>query len=268
MPVSIESLSEKPFQALEALAKYRYLTAKQLVMLGIAASETVARDHVLSKLEKGRKPFAKAHNPGRFIGFGQLPYIHYLTEHGANALAEYYRIPITNIIYPKGGVQFQRDILHRIGVIDCAIRFVQWAQANNIEIDTLDCYFDKIGSQRLGGQVSATRINRPNGDFIEPDLIFVVRENDQPLIYAIEYHRYPDTKRITDQLIKHAQVLKEGGIAQKYNLNISNYVISVHDTTRGSVEKRVQQSPEVNILSQVCRFFDLGEVREHGFGGL
>ena len=252
--MNIETLSEKQFQALESLATYRYLTAKQFVALGVAASVTVARDHILPRLEKGRKPFAKAHNPGRHIGFGQLPYIHFLTEHGANALAEYHRIPVADIIYPKGGVQFQRDIHHRIGVIDCHIQFRQWAESQDIELTIADMYFDKVGSQRFGGQTSRTHVKMDNGNFIEPDAIFGYRQNEQDYLYALEYHRTPDVGRIVEQLLKHAECLKQGAIAKKYGLQVSNYVLSVHDTTKEAVVKRLGNYSEFQVVREAFVF--------------
>jgi len=58
--MSFTALPENPHRALEALAIHRYLTAKQLVDLGIAASPTVARDHILNRhLKMGRYPLVK-----------------------------------------------------------------------------------------------------------------------------------------------------------------------------------------------------------------
>ncbi len=227
----IASLSEKQLQALEALSTYRYLTAQQLVDLNIASSTTNARDQIFSKLETGRQPLAKAHNAGRFIGYGQLPYIHYLTKYGAIALAEYYRVPLEKIIYPKGGVQFQRDIFHRIKVIDYHIKFRQWAKQHGYRITIADMYFDKIGSQRQGGQVSKTKVILSDGSFIEPDAILGIQHQGQDSIYVLEYHRHTDKKRVAQQLSKVRQAIdSDGAINRKYQVNTRPLLLSISAT--------------------------------------
>lgn len=154
-----------------------------------------------------------------------MPYIHCLTQYGAQVLADYRRVSVDTIIYPKGGMQFQRDIFHRIKVIDYHIRFRQWAQAQGIELSIADLYFDKVGSQRRGGQVSKTRVDLVDGSFIEPDVIFGFRHKGQDFVYVLEYHRTSDTKRIATQITSLKNALP--AISTQYQLSVTPYILSI-----------------------------------------
>ena len=225
----IVHLSEKQFLALKALATYRYLTAKQFVKLNIANTDAQARDQILVKLLAGCKPLAKVHNPGRYIGYGQLPYIYCLTKHGAQALADYRRVSIDEIIYPKGGVQFQRDIFHRIKVIDCHIKFRQWAEAQGIHLTIADMYFDKVGSQKRGGQVSRSRVDLDDGSYIESDAIFGFKHKGQDFLYVLEYHRTQDSKQISRQLERYKQLRTINAISEKYKILTHQIILSIKE---------------------------------------
>ena len=54
--------------------------------------------------------------------------------------------------------------------------------------------------------------------------------NDQNFFYAYEIHRTPDTKRITEQLIRHAKVIQEGSLIKQYNASRAHHLLSIHDT--------------------------------------
>ncbi len=258
----IESLSEKPFQALCALATYRYLTARQFVDLGIAATPAVARDSVLHKLERHHAPLAKAYNLGRWIGYGQLPYIHYLTKRGATELTKYLKVPIDQIHYPTGGVQFSRDIFHRMGVIDCHIRLQQWAKRNHIVVSVADLYFDR--QRKVKTAAARTRLYLDKHEFIEPDGVFGFKKGGQAIFFVLEYHYFPDTGRIIDQLMKHMEVLTLGIVAQKYNIQQPHFVLSVYN--KEATMKRVQQGllklPEFRNFSKGFLFNTLERLKQ------
>ena len=123
----IKTLPNEPRQALEALAMFRFVTTQQFVRLGIGASDTVVRDYVLNRLEKRVRPLAKSKKLGRW-----LPKIHYMTQYGALELAEMYKLPIEEISYPKGQVQFSEMFArHRFAQIDFHIGLRQWAHTRN-----------------------------------------------------------------------------------------------------------------------------------------
>jgi len=256
-------LSERPHQALEALATYRYLTAKQLVSLGIAASPTVARDHVLSKLKQGRYPLVKTKDFGRWPGYGRLPHIHYLSPRGVKYLAEVNAVPEKSIRYPKGGVQFTRDLFHRIAVIDCHIAIRKWAEQQGYEITHAALYFDKHGAQRGQGQVCDTRLELGNMGIIEPDGIFVLRRDEFVVPLILEVHRYPDSKRIAEQLSKHGYGIHIGALNAIYSLGVSPIILSVHEQEYSmlSAQKRLRDAPGFEPFSQGFVFNTVDQVK-------
>lgn len=244
--MSFTALPENPHRALEAFAIHRYLTAKHLVDLGIAASPTVARDHILKRhLKLGRYPLVKTKDFGRWPGIGRIPHIHYMTERGAKYLREFSDDPETPIRFPKGGVQFTRDVFHRIAVIDCHIAIRKWAEANGYEITLTALYYDKQGAQRGRGQICDTRLEIGNMGFIEPDGIFCLKKDDFELPVILEVHRFPDTGRITEQLNKHGFALHLRAMKNKYSLSKDPILLSVHEHkhTMLSTQKRLTEAP-------------------------
>jgi len=238
--MTFDVLPENPHRALEALSIYRYLTARQLVDLGIAASDTVARDHVLRHLKKGRFPLVKSKDFGLWPGYGRLPHIHYLTPRGAKYVADHRGVSVNEIRYPKGGVQYLKDFFHRLATIDCHIAIRNWAKDNELEVQFSHHYFDKTGSQRRTptGQKSHTRLDLHNGSYIEPDVLLCLTKADYTLPLALEVHKFPDTKRIAEQLQRNALAIYQNSMAVKYGLDVSNIVLSVHQDAK--TMKRVQ----------------------------
>lgn len=226
MSVIIQSLSVKPTEALMALSIYRFLTVKQFVKLGIGASEASVRKNILPKLHRSRKPLAKKRKLGR-----TLPDVHYLTEHGVKYLAQVYKLPVEAFPYPKGQVQFgEMFARHRFAQIDFHIGFRQWADSlDDVEILFTDMDFDIIGSRRQGTFTKKTEIRLPNDATpIVPDGIFGVNINGEPRIYILEVHRKTETKAVSEQLKRYIDVLETGAVAEKYGLEVSPLICSVH----------------------------------------
>jgi len=226
MNTIIQSLPPKPTEALMALSIYRFLTVKQFVRLGIGASEASVRKNILPKLHRSRKPLAKKRRLGQF-----LPEVHYLTEHGAKYLAEAYKQPLEAFPYPKGQVQFGEIFArHRFAQVDFHIGFRQWADSRpDVEILFTDMDFDIIGSRRQGTFTKKTEIIFPNSTTpIVPDGIFGVEINGVPRIYILEVHRTTETKTVTNQLTRYMEVLENGAVASKYELQTSPLICSVH----------------------------------------
>ncbi len=88
-------------------------------------------------------------------------------------------------------------------------------------------YFDKIGSQKHGGQVSRTRVDLIDGSYIEPDAIFGFRYREQDFLYVLEYHIMQDKRQIEKQLIIHKESLDSGEIPRKYGMVTTQFVLSL-----------------------------------------
>lgn len=256
-------LPENPHRALEALAVYRYLTAKQLVRLGVAASVTVARDHVLKKLKAGRYPFIGTKDFGRWPGYGRIPHVHYLTPRGVKYLAEVSGVPESSIKYPKGGVQFTRDLFHRLGTIDGYIALRTWAEANDYEISRADLYFDKTKGTRGQNQVCASRLELGPRGIIEPDGIFILTQGETKVPFILEFHHSDNTTRIAQQLNNHAYGIYLGALRQKYGIAINPIILSVyeHEAVMLSVMKRLRDAEGFDAFIKGFVFNTIARVR-------
>ncbi len=256
-------LSERPHQALEALAIYRYLTVKQLVQLGIAASENVARDHVLKKLKSGRYPLVGVKDFGRWPGYGRLPHVHYLTPRGVKYLAQANGVPESSIRFPKGGVQFTRDLFHRLGTIDIHIALRLWAAANDYEISRADLYFDKEAGSRSVAKVCATRLDLQDRGMIEPDGIFILKRGNQVIPLIVEMHHSDNTARIAQQLNNQAYGIYIGALQKKYACSVNPIVLSVYDKAHimPFVQKRLREAEGFDAYMQGFIFNTLERVR-------
>ena len=52
--------------------------------------------------------------------------------------------------------------------------------------------------------------------------------NGAPRIYILEVHRKTETKVVTEQLRRYMEVLETGAVAEKYDLEVSPFICSVH----------------------------------------
>lgn len=241
------TLSNQQQNVLEVLACFKYLTIQQMLILGVSKNYNSLRNYTLSRL-MNRKAI-KGHDFGWIPQVGRLAKIYYLTPTGAELLAEALRIDSSEIEYPKGGVQFSRDYLHRIHFINFHIYFREWIKETKSELDFFQSYFDKIGSQRAGKvrSTAKTRVQLKGKTFI-PDGITRYQEPNQgkSRLVIIEIHNGVHSKRITEQLVQHMEALQEGLFSHKYGHGVANFVLSIHEheSTLKSVKNRLMNRAE------------------------
>ena len=236
--MSFDLISPSQQDALEALALYRFLTVKQFVRLGISKSESSLRNNTLHDLKSRRYKSPVTGKTGNAIvaadlgRWQKLPFVHHLTEVGADLLADLWKVAPSEVPYPVGGAQFGKQFFHRIAQVDFHIAVRLWAKANDAEIHLADMDFDKIGAQRTGGMVAKTKVQIDQHSFIIPDGIFGLVANDTPFLFALEVHDETDTGYIVRQLMRHGNALMNGSLAKKYHQETSNFVLSVMEETR------------------------------------
>jgi len=252
----MKSLTQQQQRCLEALACFRYLTAHQLINLGVSKNINSLRDKTLTRLVNHRSAFIKSHDFGWIPQYGRLAKIYFLTKNGANLLADVLRIDPDTIIYPKGGIQFSSDYLHRTRFIDVQIAFRRWAEQTQHEILFFHRYFDKIGSQRAGEVKSTakTRVllrrtvytEQQTHVFIPDGLTQYQDATGNRRLLAIELHNGTHSQRITEQLLNHLEALAQGLFSEKYHYQKANFVLSIHEhqSTLDSVRKRLIARPE------------------------
>ena len=249
------NLTQQQQSVLEALAEFRYLTAHQMLDMGISKNIRSLRNNTLNRLINTHRKAIKSHDFGWIPQRGRLARVYYLTGYGTELLADVLRIDPASIEYPKGGIQFSSDYTHRINYIDFHIAFKRWAEKENKDVDFFYSYFDKVGSQRAGKvrSTAKTRVlltrtvykQQDEKPFI-PDVLTRYQDGDKSRLVAIEIHNGTHSKRITHQLLEHLEAIEQGIFSHKYEHAKANFVLSVHEnqSTLDSVKRRLMERPE------------------------
>lgn len=262
------SIPDSNLKVLESLHTYKFLTVPQFVRLGVNThAQSVQR--TLRRFKQYRKPFIGKKDFGFIAGVGNLHSVYYLTRHGAALLAEYYRVDISEINYPKGVPDFSKDYFHRWYTVDVHIAFRQWAKKAGTDIEFFHTYFDHTGSNRAGGRKGRlrprTKIDLADGSFV-PDAIYLAISPDGKKHFAVvEVHNGKDTGRFLQQMEKHALALHTGAVAEAYGLALNNRVrwVFEHEATMKAAMRRIQQEARFTPLRDWVDFNTVERIREN-----
>ena len=140
------ALPDSNLQVMEQLHTYRFLTAPQLLRLGVASHVNSLR-RTLRRFETARK-YVDWAEFGVLPQIGRLPRVYYLTERGARYLAEAWRVEPAEINYPRGVKLFSRDYFHRGATIDFHIELRRFAAQYGLTVEVFHSYFDTAGANR------------------------------------------------------------------------------------------------------------------------
>lgn len=236
---AFELISPVRYKALEALAKFRYMTARQFVAAGLSHSEGSVMRKILPPLyRRARGKLIDFMELGFSPGRGCLPRVYFLTKHGAQIIADFERCDIADISFPEGGMQYVRDFEHRKAYIDAVIAFHRWIEASGGEIIAERHYFDSTGSNRRGTTAHAqTRLELSDG-FIVPDGLAYFEAFGKRRAVAVEVHRHTDAKRCAEQLAKHMQAIRERRVMDHFGHDTGSLVFSI--TTDEALSERIR----------------------------
>lgn len=233
---------------LKQLAHYKFLTASQLVTLGVGYKTRVWEG--LKELEElGLTKHAQYATVTRKRG--QADRIHFLTKKAVKVLVEELGYKENQVRYPRSiNSIFKSDYFHRISTINTWIVIEQWAKAKNFEISFFHTYFDKIGSQRnqeeTGILHSVTKIEFGDGHFIQPDAIFSYQKVDRKIkLWIVEVWNGNNTTLIIDRLKELKDAIFQGIPSDKYNLQIATRVINTFEFEGNmkAVIEKLRQDP-------------------------
>lgn len=130
--------------------------------------------------------------------------LHYLTPKGATTVADFLRVDLEGVKYPKStNTLVKNDFVHRIKTIDLRIAYDEWIANTLFEPLFFDTYFDSVGSQKKqesGFLKSKTRVDLSNGDFIDPDALFGYDDTEGVRLFVLEVANGHDTQRIVKQI--------------------------------------------------------------------
>lgn len=264
-------LTELDFVILAHLAKYTYLSHRQLLDLTETKSLKYVerRTRTLSQTPTERKPCVGVMKYPVSPRFGKIQYIYYLTQWGLQTLTEHDpEFDASQCHIVKRPNPFYRDYHHRFQTISSHITISKMLERQfpHLEIDFWHAYFQKTGSQRSPGKPlhAKTRIAFDEDHFMIPDVIFHLRKQESEkmgLLVALEVSRGQDLKRILRQMMKHAHGLRMGAIGKKYGLPIGHKVLFVFE--RESLLQSVMVAiPETPSLLALADYFFLTSFTE------
>ena len=248
-------MKESQIKLLEKLAQYKYLTTSQMHRLGILKHKQ-GLYQILRELKDSSKSKIDFKNFGIAPGIGKLESFYFLTKHGIDFLIndlEYedeIKAPIGN------SSLFARDYFHRKYTVDFYIYLDSFLNENNGHIDFLDYYFDKVGNNRVNGNLRAkNKIDlNAEGSYIIPDIVTQFKARDNDFLFLFEQHNGKDTKKLIKQLYNHLLVLEQGSASTKYKFHKSNRVVVVFEFE--SIKKAtMKRLSELETFKPFNKFF-------------
>jgi hypothetical protein len=127
-------ISEKQIQILKELSKYKYLTATQMVDLGISSSiitvrwciRTLKKNELINQTSYGG--IIQKNGKSQSVKFENL---NFLDKNGVKFLQE---ANFDNIKHPKDyKLKFSNDYLHRVLIVSTCINFEKWRKEKDIK---------------------------------------------------------------------------------------------------------------------------------------
>ena len=219
----MKTITETQLRILERLNDYRFLTAEQMQKMGIAKHiHTIY--NAIRGLRKGGKHYVDVVEFGTRPEIGRLPRLTFLTQYGAELLAEALQCDPDTIKHPKGKIPSYRDLTHRLHTIDLHILARTFCEAHEgVELNYFQAYFEHKGANNWGDPTKPKRqavnkIELAEGRGFVPDCIFHITDpTGKPHLYTSEIYRNHNTKRTHNQLRNHLEALKLGSISKLYN---------------------------------------------------
>jgi len=255
-----------------ALARYRYMTVRQLVDCGVSQSATTLRNRILYRLTKrARNNLVQYQDYFAEPANRRLSFVYALTTHGAQKAAELLETDAASVRYPIGGITHVNDYRHREAYIDFCIALDKWAATDESrEILTLSHYFDKTGANRKGIPLhSVNRMELADGmGLLEPDGICFLDTGTKRRALAVEIHNTTDTKRVTEQLLRHTHAISAGHITNRLGHDKASFVLSVtlSPEASGHIRKRISAASGFDRFAPLFVFNDLQSIKAAGFG--
>lgn len=249
-------------QILLALARYKFLTVKQFQMLGISDA-TYTRKLLKTMVDRG-KPFVKYVAFGVHPKVGKLENIYFLTHFGRDELVKGLGMASESIRLPKGtSTMFFQDYNHRRNFIFSQIAFYVWAEKEGFSVVVFESYFDQAGNNRKDGNAEAvTKIDIGGGEYFMPDGVLVLNRGGEKYLYLLEMYNGKDTKRVLQQMEKHAKCLALGTANEKYQVKRGCRVVAIFEFERSmqAVIERLSKDERFSMITDFFFFKSLDEV--------
>lgn len=250
---------------MQHLARYKYLTYRQMQRLGVDS-------HVpnLSKQLSGLKNGSISYVKNIPHGFG-VEAKHYLTAKGKDVLQELCDLPEEQIHFPKGVVKTDtQDQKHRTSIIDIQIELDIAAAQQGIEVLFCDRYFDTTGSNRIAKDLkSKTAIIYEDNKTLKADMTFMLQTPTQKELYLAELERGSDAQKAVPKCIMHGKAILLGSANERYSFKRGYRTLWIfeHRATMESVLERLNGIDFFKNLKEYFLFKPLEEIKQDFFDG-
>lgn len=212
---------------MSALSRFRYLTTRHMVRLGISPSLRHVQ-RALRDLTQRRRPLVGFLDFGAVPTLGKLHRVYYLTERGGDVLLDAGYDPQT-VSWPQKVRLFPHDYAHRLNCIDFHISVALWATTNQSEFGQWDSYYDhgSIGSD--GRAHPRSRVAWEQGSLVPDSIFMLTAEDGEQRLFAFEMHNGTDTARLTPKMRNYAQACRERVIETPYGYPASVRVLLIFE---------------------------------------
>ena len=215
---AIQRISETEGKILEAVAHYRFLTARQLMRLGVTSDKT-------SPLRQARVP-----SNHHAVLPSSTSFASGLSQASADWRASIFwpstaRPRSQHMIQRSRGScihkslhAFRSDYEHRVGCVDFHIALRSWAEMAAVRIDFFDAYYDPVPGGGRGRQLHhKTRVAVAGRGVLVPDAVFAtVVQSGVKRLYAFELYNGIRTERVMGQLEEYLVAIDQGAIENTY----------------------------------------------------
>jgi len=191
------------------LAKYKFLSRKQMKRLGIAMNNSNLTNYCKGLVESKFIDLIDAKRLG-------LGYIYFLTKKGAQFLSRDFEDNHSiNFFTKKSNKDTIRTLWHCHNSIYCQIECTLSALDKKVP---LDFYIKDIaGYRRTNSSNPVTRRATAisvSDEILEPDACFLVNNR----LFALEYENQTFTKRSFEKMLLHSKALKHRSLGKHYSL--------------------------------------------------
>jgi hypothetical protein len=252
----MQVITEQQGRILQAIARYKFLSALQLARLGIG--EITGIRERIKGIATAQKPLLGCIKFGVHPIQGRLPYVYYLTPHGQTVLMENFEMEQGQIKMPIGESSlFYKDYMHRKHTIDYQISLYLWSEKAGFEIEFFDTYFDKIGNNRRDkNSQSKNKIFIGEELYIIPDGVYILKKETERHLHLFEMYNGKDTKRVLGQLAKHGITYELGSPSTKYDIPKAHRTVLVFEYE--SIKQAViHRAKEDDYFTDISKFFKL-----------
>ena len=263
--MEINRPSDKQILVLKLLARYKFLSYRQMQRLGVDKHRPNLST-LLSSLRERRVPYVKK-IPHRFGTEAK----HYLTSKGKDFLVELRHLPEEKIHYVKGTITTDtQDQKHRTAIVDIQIELDFAAKEQKAKVLFCDRYFDMTGNNRIAKNLkSKTAIIYEGKKTLKADMTFMLETPTQKELYLLELENGQDAEKAVPKCDNHRKAILLGSANEMYNFKSGYRTLWIFEyrSTMESVMTKLNTRRDFKEVQEYFLFKPLEEIDKDFFRG-